>query len=86
MDWLRQAILKAGGFAKVAEATGISVPHLYAIVRGERSLTARSARKLAPALPKVGKLRWTSSVLDLSAMDKSANADVKRKAASAAAV
>jgi transcriptional regulator with XRE-family HTH domain len=86
MDWLRAAVIKAGGFEEVARTTGISVPHLYAVARGERPLTAKTAAKLAPGLPKVSQRRWAQALLGtLSATDNASPGSVKGKAAEARA-
>lgn len=76
MEWLRKAIIGAGGFAKVAADTGISVPHLYAVCRGYRALTPSVVARLRPALPRVGKARWSEAVLGsaiLSGVDNPAS-------------
>lgn len=71
MEWLRKAIIGAGGFAKIAADTGISVPHLYAVCRGYRALTPTVVAKLRPSLPKVGRARWAEAVMG----DALSNAD-----------
>lgn len=61
-DWLRSAILDAGGFGKLAEACQVTPGHLYNLANGLRPLTLMSVARLRIELPAVSGETWLSAI------------------------
>jgi len=81
-DWLRQAILEAGGFVQVHKVSGLSVSYLYNICNGHKRLTGDTVAALKPVL-KVSDIRWFDDLINVSAQDSGATRCVSPTSVSA---
>lgn len=81
-DWLRQAILEAGGFVQVHKTSGLSVSYLYNLCNGHKRLTADAVAALKPSV-KVSDIRWFDDLINVSAQDSGATRGVSPSEVSA---
>ena len=80
MLWLQRAIDKAGGIDRVAEASGLSVSHIYNILAARRAITPGVARRLAAALPLVKRAKWIEAAMGPTFGKKVSNTRATRQA------
>ncbi|MCB9507989.1 MAG: hypothetical protein H6697_10020 [Myxococcales bacterium] len=63
MEWLRQAIERAGGVAAVCSASDLTPGHVYNILRGERPLALETVKRLRVVLDDVSDEQWAAGML-----------------------
>lgn len=73
-DWLRKAIVQAGGFDAVAEASGVSIKHLHNLCNGHRHPRPPIVARLRPVLS-VSDLQWWDDMMTVSAVNPQARGE-----------